>query len=352
MSLKTRRILYISFIIFFILVSAATITYTAGYRFHFKKYKFQKNGGIFLEFKPKEVNIYINNKLEELTGFFDNSFKITDLLPGEYTIKITKDGYYSWEKLIKVEEDKINFLKNIILFKKNTLPKLVTERNIINLYNATSTNNQINRLKEIPGLKEIDNVLDFKIVNNKIYLIQNENEKFILQEIDRNDFSKKTLLDNISASSTFQFAPKPFLFLLDEKDNNLMVINTKSQEIILQDKAKNILWTQKLKSGSYKIAYNNDFEIYVYDLLSNEKNLIARYSEKINEILWHPEYNHLFFVFNDSINIIELTDDEKNLHTLFTGEDIKNITVSDKGDKIFFNGKIGNQIGLFELEIL
>ena len=135
MTLKTRRVLYITFILIFILLSSVVVLYSAGYRYHFKKLRFQKSGGILLEFSPKEVDIYIQNKDKKTTGFLDDSYKVTGMLPGEYMVKIEKDGYYSWKKKLTVESEKINFVKNIILFKKDESPKLVTNSNIINIKN-------------------------------------------------------------------------------------------------------------------------------------------------------------------------------------------------------------------------
>ena len=109
MNLKTRRILYIAFIVFFVMLSILVVLYTSGYRYHFKKEKFQKSGGIILEFQPKEVEIYLQDKKIKEKGFFENSLKISDLLTGRYDLRIEKDGYHAWNKKIDVESEKINF---------------------------------------------------------------------------------------------------------------------------------------------------------------------------------------------------------------------------------------------------
>ena len=452
------------------------VFYTAGYRYHFKKEKFQKSGGIVLEFQPKEVKIYLQDKKIEETGFFDNSFKIPDLLPGQYNIKIEKDGYHTWNKKFEVESEKVSFFKDIILFKKNTLPKIkikgeienltlsplenkifFTERKEDNLYfkilnekinevtnialfKTTSTekiipnfslnekrvtfkiNNKnyiysfndealINIEKLFPELnknkiteldientdKEADKIKnarwslnsddalyfmndndiyqlnlldysvkriaqkenhsDFKITDfctngQKTYLIRSKNDKFSLEEWDKNKDEKVLLLDNISPDFKFMPCPKPYLTLLDKKNKKLMVINTETQEIIIEDSAKNIKWSKKLEENNYKISYNNDFEIHTYDINNNKKKLITRHSQTIKGITWFDDYNHIIFVYGNSIDITDLDENHKLMHTLFQGGEIEGIISSHNKGKLYFEGKIGEQEGLFELDIL
>ncbi len=115
MSLKFRRFLYLFFIFLFFVLSIIVIAYSLGYRYDFKKAKFQRKGGLFLEFQPKEVFIYLNGKLLAETGIFSHTFRTTDLLPGYYALKITKPKHQTWEKLIKVPPQKVNFISGIIL---------------------------------------------------------------------------------------------------------------------------------------------------------------------------------------------------------------------------------------------
>lgn len=455
MTLKIRRIIYISFIIIFIILSSGAIFYTSGYRYHFKKETIQKNGGMILEFKPKEVKIYINNEFKRKTNFWENSFKMTNLLPGEYSIKIEKDNCHSWGKKIKIESEKINFVKNIVLFKKQNLPKIIFEKENIEIFQIPNknkllicqTNNNISSFKiydekteqilDAPNLKinNIENVkLNFSLNGNKVIFFEDdknyiydfnqqklfnlenkisknikikkphwdENDKnnvfflnqdnkifqlnlfdykpekiFSLKEqitkinnfyvdkneiylitqnslikTDRQNSYQQILLTDISAEYEFQLCPKQYITLVDKTENDLIILDKEKEKIIIQDNAKNILWSKKLDDNGYLIAYNNDFEIYTSNLKLNEKELIIRHSEIINQIAWHPNYSHLFFTYNNSINVIETCKNvKKNSNLLFKNKDIKNIIVNDSGDKIYFSGSIGSQKGLFELDI-
>ncbi len=455
MTLKTRRVLYITFILIFILLSSVVVLYSAGYRYHFKKLRFQKSGGILLEFSPKEVDIYIQNKDKKTTGFLDDSYKVTGMLPGEYMVKIEKDGYYSWKKKLTVESEKINFVKNIILFKKDESPKLVTNSNIINIKNlntknkfifvekeeqgvrvnifdkktdeissilkttTTSTdnialmpssknkkvlisenkNNHIltisnkeilslgEEIKEITDVinihwdKDSDEVLyfikkneiyqfnifnnklekldinnpknnkiiDFDVINNDIYAIIESRTGLIVEKIGKESGKKTLIIDNIQQKSSFVAGPKPYITILN--NDELLVINTENQKIILQDKANHISWSEKL-GNNYIIIYNNDFEIFRYDTETTEKTLITRSSNKINDVILHPNNEHVFFSNNNTVSIIELDKyREKTATQIILCDNVNNININDDGKTIYLNGKINEITGLFKIII-
>ncbi|MEA2088868.1 MAG: hypothetical protein U9O55_03460 [Patescibacteria group bacterium] len=457
MTIKIRRIIYITFIIIFIILSTAAIFYTSGYRYDFKKEKVEKKGGMILEFKPKEVKIYINNEFKQKTNFLADSFKITNLLPGEYLIKIEKDDYHYWEKKIKIESEKINFVKNIVLFKKQNLPKIIFDKENIEIFQIPNKNKLLIRqidnnlsifkiynektkqILDVPNLKinDIENIkLKFSLNGNKILLFGNyknyiydfnqqklfsletkisknikiknprwdqhnkniifflnqDREIFMLNLVnydfkkifslnkkeksviindfyvnkdeiylitknsliktDKQNSYKQILLTNISTESKFKPCPKQYITLIDKIENNLIIFDKEKEKIVVQDNAKNILWSEKLDDNCYLIAYNNDFEIYTSNLELNKKELIIRHSEPISQIAWHPDYAHLFFTHDNSINIVETCENiEKNSNLLFENKNIKNIMINNNKDKIYFRGSIGSQKGLFELDI-
>lgn len=460
MNLKTRRILYISFFIIFFLLSTWVVLYTAGYYYHFKKDKFQKSGGILLEFQPKEVDVYIQGKKRDTTGFFENSFKAANLLPGEYEISLAKKGYRTWQKKLTVESEKINFIKNIILFKDNTKPNLIFEGpiegavpfpkkekiffiekkddlknlkiydeisgEIINIASLKTTSTagiipkfsfnekrlsfnfnkknylfnlgkdeliiieeklpKFNNIKTVQWSQTSDDAIyilsdneiyqlnlrdyaleklisekpdgsvtinDFSVIGNKVYLTYSGDSSSFLEERGKDGKDPVLLKSNISQSFKFVASPRPYITLLDRDNEKLMVINVTNKEIIFEDSANEVFWSAKLSNDNYKIAYNNDFEIYTYDINANEKILINRHSEMVDRISWYPDYNHLTFAYNNSINITDIDkNNEKAWHILLNAGQIKNIIASYDGKKIYFEGSIGDKSGLFEFEIL
>jgi hypothetical protein len=112
---RTRTTLFFSLLFAFALFTPAVILYSQGYRLDFEKRKITQTGGIFLKVEPKQVEIYINDKLAKKTNFFFDSALLENLLPGEYKITLKKEGYYLWEKNLEVKEKQVTGAKNIIL---------------------------------------------------------------------------------------------------------------------------------------------------------------------------------------------------------------------------------------------
>src|SRR3989344_5249803 len=115
MTIRSRRILAGAFISFFIIAAPALILHTAGLRWNFKKWAWQKTGSIYIEVEPKDVNILINGKeIDQKIPAIINA-----LSPDAYNIKIEKNDYISWERIIEILPEKTSIIKDIILLPKN-----------------------------------------------------------------------------------------------------------------------------------------------------------------------------------------------------------------------------------------
>jgi len=120
MTLKTRRIIALIFIIAFLITAPILILYTAGYRYNFKKNELKKTGALFLETEPKGADVYLNNIRRKET----TPAHITDVFPNSYKIRLEKEGYFNWEKELEIKASQTTFSEDIVLF-KNSLPALI-----------------------------------------------------------------------------------------------------------------------------------------------------------------------------------------------------------------------------------
>ncbi|MCK4454036.1 hypothetical protein KAU51_01650 [Candidatus Parcubacteria bacterium] len=123
MSKKSRTILICVLISLFFLITPILILYSQGYRFDFNPpdggIKITQTGGLFLKASPKNVEVFLDGRLEEKTSFFFGSVYINNLLPKKYNIQVQKEGYNVWEKNLEVKEKEVAEAKNIILIPKN-----------------------------------------------------------------------------------------------------------------------------------------------------------------------------------------------------------------------------------------
>lgn len=104
------------------------IFYANGWRLDFKKFRIVRIGGIFLKDFPADAELKING------GLTDGSFKkflsgtlVNNLLPGDYSLAIEKDGYYSWGKTVGVEPATVAEMK-VVLIPRESKPVVLDSR--------------------------------------------------------------------------------------------------------------------------------------------------------------------------------------------------------------------------------
>lgn len=451
MTLKTRRYLYIFFIILFLIITPLLILYTSGYKFD-NGFQMQKTGMLIIDSKPEGAKIYINEKIQQ--SFIKKIFnkkesyiltpaKIKGLLPGDYTVTIETENHWSWGKKLTIKPGESTFAEDIILFKKD-LPTLLisgkfekvslspnekyiitqddTATNLIDLdtekvqtiapdskiTKISSTtclwspenknvivNDKICSIENWESPKSLTDLIGSNIENiqwdideeNNIYYISNNS----IKNFDLRNNSSKTIIDN---ADIIDYLPKDkylyyiaqenyqaflnvwdinnkemvrkinlplskykfinenhkYLNILDTNNNMLHLINPFSQFKPFRETVNNITHSQWVDKD--KLIYANDFEIWVYDIEMNQKTLLTRISNNIQNILWHPSNNYILYSTDKSVNIIELDKREKyNITKLIEFNEIKNLQINKKGDTIYFYTIIGNREGLYKLAI-
>ncbi len=109
-----------------------TSLYASGYKFNLSwPLKFnrllQKTGMLNVSTLPKNADIFLNNKQQQtpILSLFKKDFittpaKIKNILPGEYTLSLQKEGYWPIEKKIRIDSGQTTFNEDINLFKSDT----------------------------------------------------------------------------------------------------------------------------------------------------------------------------------------------------------------------------------------
>jgi len=121
---KIKRIIFwIITILSFILVALYLTSFSLGFRYNPNTHKWQKTGSFLIRCDPQDVKIYLNGRLLSTRCPKIERF----LLPGNYDLKITKNGYYTWQKNIEVESGKVTRAENILLFLANIILSLSDE---------------------------------------------------------------------------------------------------------------------------------------------------------------------------------------------------------------------------------
>src|SRR3989338_6264162 len=127
MTLLHRRILYSAFILIFFAVTPLTLFYAAGYNFDFQGNKVEQTGILILETKPKDALLHLGDKKKYnwlYTLFYGDAvlttpLKLRNLLPDDYELAVTKDGYFDYSKKISLLPGQTIVLDNIELLKQS-----------------------------------------------------------------------------------------------------------------------------------------------------------------------------------------------------------------------------------------
>lgn len=337
-----------------------------GFRFDFEKKKITQTGGIFIKAIPKEVNIFLNDKLVKKTDFFFGSALIENLLPKKYKVKIEKKGYFSWEKELEVEEKKVTEVKNLILFpaeinfspifknvedfwlspdgKKMILKEKENETWTLKLYlienkikshllekgDISKEEIEILNLKFIESSEkiEIETKIGEEIKNFYLYLAKPSQ----IREAEKIKVPESILCYYFKNNNSYFLEKSGFFFIgdlkfgINEKLNEIPVVLQKEDQCTIEI-WKNFIFLQKkdlflfnpetksfeklvegikgikIAPDDKKIAFFSNSEIWLMEE-NGEKNFLNRISEKIESLEWiNP--NYLIFQSGSKIKISE-----------------------------------------------
>ena len=232
MNTTTRKYLFLFFILAFATITPLVSLYAAGYKFSFSGEFLQKTGMLIIDSTPEGANIIIDGEAQQKffhkmsskilnktknQNILKTPAKIKGLIPGEYKVRLEKDGYWSWEKKLEIKPGSSTFAEDIVIF-KNNLPQPVDTGKIINS-------------KQSPNKKYIAYTTD-----NKYHVFNNENkEVFYFEKTTNSDFQT----NNITWLNDNHILFDYFLFSLNNwnkpKDFSKSLINTNLKSITLDN---------------------------------------------------------------------------------------------------------------------
>ncbi len=292
---------------------------------------------------PKNASVYINDKLYTTTDDTIN------LVPGDYQLKIVKDGYLPWNKKITIQKEMV-YQTQASLFKTN--PKL-TPLTLSHVINPTTNQNR-DQMVFIATSSSSSAKPGIYLIEANYYLsllLSNYQPKFIVQ----NPYSPsdKTITFTFSPNSK-QLLLKSTLkrnqYLIDlitnqisppsEKINQEWQVQSKQLETITLNKLPKIFLNTiatnpasiSFSSDQNKILYLLNNQYQVYDI---EKNLNYTIGEKnnMNSPFWLPKSNSIIYTDFHKIKSIEF--DGSNDNTIFSQNlDIKTIIPQFDGENL------------------
>lgn len=391
---KIRKALLVVLTLIFILIGTTLILYSRGIRFDFKEWQIVQTGGIYLKTEPADVDIRINGKpVKDESGILQSGTLVTNLKPGIYNTFLQKQGYYSWEKDIRVESSTVAVFDGIILFpqEKSELVASPTDkfylelnREVISETERVGLINLFNQLKgrqlRLPGPVPVSKVLPYPY-NDRKFIIMTDRALYSL------DTEKKSISQVSSHAKDFAFAgnevfwfnetglssfnlilrnqsqinlppelnPSEWQKIQPSPSGEIIAILKKDNELIVWDRSLNKVTSLGRGIASFvfspdskKIAFvhkKNSLNVYaIKDEVKKERFILENFSNNwtgIKEILWHGDNNYLFLRdASDKLYFVEVND-YPPVNVVEVATEIKNFIYSKEDSSLYFENTAG-----------
>lgn len=124
---KKQVLIPIVIVIFLFTATVLVVFYGKGYRLDslFDKPKILETGLLVATSQPDGSQVFVNGHLTTATN------NTINLSPNTYKIKIAKEGYFSWEKTIKIQKEIVQ-TTGALLFAKAPKLESITENGVLN----------------------------------------------------------------------------------------------------------------------------------------------------------------------------------------------------------------------------
>lgn len=128
MTKGSRRALFYFAVIVFIGASYVAILYAQGYKYSAQEHRFIRTGAISLNANA-DAKVFVDDKLSGTTSFLANRFSVDGLLPGQYSIRLQRDNYSTWQKMPTVQEGFVTDFPRVLILPLDdeNLAKLASE---------------------------------------------------------------------------------------------------------------------------------------------------------------------------------------------------------------------------------
>jgi hypothetical protein len=300
-----KKFLFFGAILSLFILFAILSLFLAGYIINLEKRKIEQTGAIYVKTFPQKAKVTIDKKINKEKSPFSGTLFIKNLLPKEYHLLVQKEGFYSWEKKLKVKEQKVE-TAYILLF-----PKRI-------------------HLSEIA-----QNVNDFLVSEDgKIFIFQKENENWKIKKLPDEILLESKMFPKNTEFLSFSFLEKPSMLLIKVKEKKVesFIFDLEEKKLQKEEKKEGVLFQEKIN--------NEEFILREDGFLAKNKEIINK-----NPILIQKEKTYSIKVFKDFIFIFEGDNNNKFDVYLFNKENesfekifdkISGMSLSPLKDRILF----------------
>ena len=251
---RTRRGLFYFSLLIFLILSWLVVFYALGYKYDFVQNRFFKTGSFEVRTNIN-AQIYINDEFAGATSFLGSSFSKSRLLPRTYAVRVQNEKYQSWQKLVDVEPGVFVNFPRVVLIPQNLAEEVI----------ASSSLSSIASIKFDPKQRTVS-------VSNK-----RQTETISL------DNGRRILL-----LSLIKPAPSPTA----NSEINLIKSPDGDKGVWLDSREG---WVKWLKDTGYQPTRK-----------AGETELVTRFSQKISDVQWYKDSDHLIVDAGGVLKFIEI----------------------------------------------
>lgn len=287
MNKRTKDLILIfSFLAFFVL-SYLTVLYAFGYYFNFGSFKWVKTGGFLVKAGSSDIGVFINDRLKGETSFLSATFVEKNLLPGNYGVRLEKDGFLPLNKNINIKSGEATLLIHVYLTNRQEIEKFIE---------SSETDPPADPEKLPYSISKKDGLLYKKLSDGTT-------EKVSSEPVYITDFILKALDNNIYIASYDSEAPG--VFLLDSEGNWKQIHQIPTDDLVISPDRKKLALIGPNEISVLWLKDENEFPYF----RKNHKESVLRISEKIEKAYWFKTSWHLIYrTENGQTHFVEIDD--------------------------------------------
>ncbi|PIR98465.1 MAG: hypothetical protein COT88_01410 [Candidatus Colwellbacteria bacterium CG10_big_fil_rev_8_21_14_0_10_41_28] len=292
MSIKTRRFIFYSFTLLFLLASVLIIQNSRGFNFDFASFSFNETGGIYISSIPTDAEILLNDAaVKNQSGLLQRGTLITNLVPDVHELLVTREGYRKWKKNPVVLPETVTTFDSVVLVPDISpelfIDQVVSDFSILGDEQIIFQNNNgvwIND-EQVLGHRIVDNkrngiALTKSITTDNYYLVNaftlqnqlnvtlvfNNLKESVLDLPGEVDLSKAALIGD---GREMILSTERAIYYLDTDDLGIDLITSDTNEFSIQE-------------DDLVTYINNEGTVMVYDPKTNNSTTL-KFSEETSE---------------------------------------------------------------------
>ena len=349
------------------------MAYSLGIKLDLANLTFSETGGIYIKSTPAESEIYLDDKIiKNTSSFFQAGTLVDNLREGEYRLVLRQNGYFDWQKNVKVSPSLVNVFDSIVMVPEKEPMKIAEPADRIELLgdillaerNGSIYADQV----RIPGSKIVDtspndSVVTYDNWNKDYYLVSLSNSNSYLNINDIFNNLKESKLGLPGTVPILEVALHPFngdrlivrsrgaIYNIDTTRSTIEKVAEGTSEFKTQ--GNNLFFYTSDGFYRYNLIFRNTTELIPFVSPKNIKDFSGTFSGGVIVLYRSGELELIsggnpvkiadktkLFAISDSGKLIAFGNNDQSLHVYDTEKqkyaDIKNGVVGNLSKIVWY----------------